>query len=187
MWLVWLLIAVPIVEIALFIQVGGLIGVWATLGLVVLSAVLGIVVIRSQGTHAWLEAQRSLAQLRDPSRPLAHGMMLMIAGLLLIVPGFLTDSLGLVLMLPPVRALLMRQAGRRMRVRSGAAVRREAHRPPYAGGVIDADFLVEDDMPQGRPVPPDLPDDPADDRRDPSSAGPRATPPRRGGSGWTRH
>ncbi|TBN40447.1 FxsA family protein [Paracoccus subflavus] len=183
MWLLWLVAALPIIEIALFIQVGGLIGLWATLGLVVLSAMLGIAVIRSQGVHAWQEAQRSLMQLRDPSRPLAHGMMLMVAGLLLIMPGFLTDSLGLLLLIPPVRDLLMRRAGRRMRVRTTVATaRREAHRPPYAGGVIDADYVVEDDLPRDRPVPPDLPNDDAD-----NGMGDRTVPPRHDGSGWTRH
>lgn len=178
MTLLWLIIALPIVEIALFIQIGGLIGVWAVLGLVVLAAVLGLAVIRSQGAHAWLEAQRSLAQLRDPSRPLAHGVMLMIAGVLLIVPGFFTDIVALLLLIPPVRNLVMRQAARRMRVRTVHVARREAHRPPYGNGVIDADYVVEDDPPVRSPRPPlDLPEDLADD-------GP---PPRRGGSGWTRH
>lgn len=177
MWLSWLLIVLPIVEIALFIQVGGLIGVWATLALVVLAAVLGMAVIRSQGAHAWLEARRSLAQLQDPSRPLAHGMMLMIAGVLLIVPGFLTDIVALLLLIPTVRDLVMRQAGRRMRVRTVHAVRREAHRPPYGDGVIDADYVVEDEPPAGRRRPPlDLPEDLGDDR-----------PRRPGNSGWTRH
>lgn len=174
MWLLWLFVLLPIVEIALFVQVGGLIGVWAVLGLVVLSALLGMAVIRSQGTHAWLEAQRSLAQLRDPTRPLAHGMMLMLAGLLLIVPGFLTDMLGFLLLVPPVRSLLMRRAGRRMQVRSVRMTRHEAHRPPYGDGVIDADFVVEDEPQEPRP-PLDLPED-IDGQ-----------PARRGGSGWTRH
>ena len=175
MGLLWLLAALPIVEIALFIQVGGMIGVWATLALVVLAAVAGMAVIRSQGAHAWLQAQRSLAELRDPSRPLAHGMMLMIAGALLILPGFFTDILGLLLLIPPVRDLVMRRAGRRMRVRTVHMARREAYRPPYADGVIDADYVVEDTPPRARP-PLDLPEDLADDG-----------PPRRGSSGWTRH
>lgn len=177
MWLLWLFVALPIIEIALFIQVGGLIGVWAVLGLVVLAAVLGMAVIRSQGKHAWLEAQRSLAQLRDPSRPLAHGMMLMVAGLLLIVPGFFTDIIGLLLLIPPVRDLVMRRAGRRMRVQSVHMTRRETYRPPYADGVIDADYVVEDEPKAGDRRPPlDLPEDIADDQ-----------PGRRGGSGWTRN
>lgn len=175
MWLLWLFILLPIVEIALFIQVGGLIGVWATLALVVLAAVLGMAVIRSQGTQAWLQAQRSLAELRDPSRPLAHGMMQILAGALLIVPGFFTDIIALLLLIPPVRNLIMRQASRRMRVASVHMARRETYRPPYADGVIDADYVVEDRPRHPRP-PLDLPEDIADD-------GP--TP--RGNSGWTRH
>ena len=175
MRLLWLFVALPIVEIALFIQVGGLIGVWATLALVVLAAVGGMAVIRSQGAHAWMQAQRSLAELRDPSRPLAHGMMLMIAGLLLILPGFFTDAMGLLLLIPPLRDLIMRQAGRRMGVRTVHMARRETHRPPYADGVIDADYVVEDRPARPRP-PLDLPEDLTGD-----------APGRRGNSGWTRH
>ncbi|WP_295047545.1 FxsA family protein [uncultured Paracoccus sp.] len=177
MWLLWLFVLLPIVEIALFIQVGGLIGVWATLGLVVLSFVLGVAVIRSQGNQAWVQAQRSLAELRDPSRLLAHGMMRILAGMLLIVPGFLTDALGLLLLIAPVRDLIMRQASRRMRVTTVHMARRETHRPPYAGGVIDADYVVEDEPSSDAPRPPlDLPEDLPDDG-----------PAPRGNSGWTRH
>lgn len=178
MRLLWLFIVLPIVEIALFIQVGGLIGVWATLGLVVLAAVLGVAVIRSQGTQAWMQAQRSLAELRDPSRPLAHGMMQILAGALLIVPGFLTDIVALLLLIPPVRDLIMRRAVRRMGVRTVQmnTARRETYRPPYADGVIDADYVVEDVPPARNARPPlDLPEDLGDD------------PARRGNSGWTRH
>lgn len=176
MRLLWLFIVLPIVEIALFIQVGGLIGVWATLGLVVLAAVLGVAVIRSQGTQAWIKAQRSLTELRDPSRPLAHGMMQILAGALLIVPGFLTDIIALLLLMRPVRDLIMRRAARRMRVQTVQMSRRETYRPPYADGVIDADFVVEDVPPSRNARPPlDLPEDLED------------SPERRGNSGWTRH
>ncbi|WEF24562.1 FxsA family protein [Paracoccus sp. S3-43] len=179
MWLLWLFVLLPIVEIALFIQVGGLIGVWATLALVVLAFVLGVAVIRSQGNQAWVQAQRSLAELRDPSRPLAHGMMRILAGVLLIVPGFFTDAIGLLLLIPPVRDLIMRQASRRMRVTTVHMTRRETHRPPYADGVIDADYVVEDARPVRNPRPPvDLPEDLADDDGRPAP---------RGNSGWTRH
>lgn len=185
MWPFWLFAALPLVEIALFITVGGLIGVWATLGLVLVSAVLGIVVIRSQGAHALREIQKSVAQLRDPSRTMAHGVMLVAAGLLLIIPGFLTDAIALALLIPPVRDLLMRRAGSRLRVRSAAAAaaRREAHRPPYAGGVVDAEFEVEDERPpreqDGRALPADAP-------REPRPGG-RPARLRPDGSGWTRH
>lgn len=185
MWLLWLFVALPIVEIALFIQVGGLIGVWATLGLVILSAVLGMTVVRSQGTHAWIEAQRSLNELRDPSRPLAHGAMIMVAGLLLVIPGLLTSAIGALLLLPPVRDLVMRWMSRRVRVTGGPRFRREAHRPPYGDGIIDGDYVVEDEPVATRPgTPPDLPPELIDHDSD---GDPRRNPPRSGKSGWTRH
>lgn len=177
MWILWLFVALPIIEIALFIQIGGAIGVWATLAWVILAAVLGVAVIRAQGAHAWSEAQRSLADLRDPTRPLAHGMMLMVAGLLLIVPGFFTDAVGLLLLIPPVRNLLMSWASRRVRVTQVRMQRRETYRPPYADGVIDADYVIEDEpAARGPRTPPDLPEDL-----------PETGPTPRRGSGWTRH
>ena len=177
MRMLWLFALLPIVEIALFIQVGGWIGVWATLGLVMLAAVAGVAVIRSQGTQAWIRAQRSLAEMRDPSRPLAHGMMQILAGALLIVPGFFTDIVALLLLVPPVRDLIMRRAARRVRAGTVHMAQRETHRPPYADGVIDADYVVEDAPPARNPRPPlDLPEDLSGDG-----------PSRPGNSGWTRH
>lgn len=186
MWLFALFVILPIVEIALFIQIGGLIGLWPTLALVILAALLGMTVIRSRGAHAASEVQRSLAELRDPSRPIAHGMMIVVAGILLIIPGFFTDAVGLLLLIPPVRELLMRRLGRRIEVNrvqmGGAGFRREAHRPPYGDGVIDGDYVVDDDVPVQRyGTPPDLPLELPDE--DDSDDGTH----RGGKSGWTRH
>lgn len=171
MWLFWLFVAVPIIEIALFIQVGGLIGLWPTLGIVVLTAVIGTSLMRSQGAHAWNEIQRSFNELRDPSRPLAHGVMILIAGMLLLTPGFFTDTIGLLLLIPAVRDRVMVYVGRHVRVtRVGmASYHGEAYRGPGDDGIIDADFVVEGEPSAPRPPNPDLP--PAD----------------RGDSGWTRH
>jgi UPF0716 protein FxsA len=181
MWLFWLFIAVPIIEIALFIQVGGLIGLWPTLALVLLSAVAGTAVMRSQGAHAWMEVQRSFAELRDPSRPLAHGAMILFAGMLLLTPGFFTDTCGLLLLIPPVRDRVIRYVSRRIQVTpfgmSAGGARRETHRPPYGDGVIDGDYVVEDEPVTHQPrTPPDLPPELPDDETI-----------RRGNSGWTRH
>ena len=79
MRLIAMFLVVPIIEIALFIQVGGLIGLWPTLALVLLSAVAGVAIMRSQGARAGMQIQRSLAEMRDPSRPLAHGAMIIAA------------------------------------------------------------------------------------------------------------
>lgn len=188
MWLFWLFLAIPIIEIALFIQVGGLIGLWPTLAIVVLTAVAGTLLMRSQGAHAWIEIQRSFAEFRDPTRPLAHGVMILVAGVLLLTPGFFTDAVGLSLLVPGIRDLVMRQVARRMRVTrvemGAATMRRDPHRAPYGDGVIDGDYFVADDDPDAgqakgdRPAPPDLPPQIGDD-----------LPPHRrpGGSGWTQH
>lgn len=181
MWLFVAFLAVPIIEIALFIQVGGWIGLWPTLAIVILTAVAGTALMRSQGAHAWLEIQRSFAELRDPTRPLAHGVMILIAGMLLLTPGFFTDTVGLLLLIPAVRNVVMRQIGRRIQMTRvemrTATMRREPHRPPYGDGVIDGEYFVADEAPEpGRPNPPDLP--PVTDDE---------PPVRRGGSGWTRH
>lgn len=177
MRLFWLFVAIPIVEIALFIQIGGLIGVWATLALVILAAVLGVAVIRGQSATTLAQVQRSMAEMRDPSRFMAHGMLMMVAGFLLILPGFFTDAIGLLLLIRPLRNALMRKMSQRVqmtRVQMGAT-RREAHRPPYADGVIDGDYVVEDEPAVRQPAPPDVTDElPGPDQ------------PHRGGSGWTR-
>ena len=80
MWLLALFVAVPMIEIALFIQVGGLIGLWPTLGLVLLSALVGSWLVREQGLGALADLQRSMSELRDPTEPFAHGLMILFAG-----------------------------------------------------------------------------------------------------------
>ena len=181
-----LFLVIPIIEIALFIQVGGLIGLWPTLAIVVLTAVLGTMLMRSQGAHAWREIQRSFQEMRDPTGPLAHGVMILIAGMLLLTPGFYTDTIGVLLLIPQVRAAVMRQVGRRISVtRMGAGsatMGRDPHRPPYGDGVIDGDYIVAEDEPRSPPPPVDLPPE-IDDLPPPRTPG----GPGSRGSGWTRH
>ena len=89
-------------------------------GALLLSAVLGSVLIRSQGSRTLLEVQQSFRNLNDPTRPLAHGLMIVVAGMLLLTPGFFTDTLGLLLLIPAVRDWVMRRAARHVTVtRSG--------------------------------------------------------------------
>jgi len=136
-----LFLIVPIVEIALFIQVGGWLGLWPTLGIVVLTAIAGTVLLRRQGHAALRDVQQSFNDLRDPSEPLAHGVMIIFAGALLLTPGFFTDAVGLSLMIPGVRTRLFRV------LRSRIAVRTDFRAGPGRPGgprdrVIDGD--VED-------------------------------------------
>jgi len=96
-------------EIALFVVIGGKIGLWATLGWVVLSAVLGVFVMRLSAARQAVALRGGLAGLRDPARMAAGGMLSLLGGVLLILPGFFTDGLGLLLLLPPVQMLLTRR------------------------------------------------------------------------------
>jgi UPF0716 protein FxsA len=100
--------ALPLMEIAGFVVVGRQIGALATVGLVLLSAFAGILLLRHQGFGVMSRARAEMAAGRDPSRQLAHGVMILLAAFLLIVPGFLTDIIGLLLFIPPVRDLAWR-------------------------------------------------------------------------------
>ena len=116
MWLFALFLAVPLIEIALFIQVGGAIGLFPTLAIVVLTAILGSWLVRSQGAREMANLRSSFSELRDPSEPLANGAMILFSGALLLTPGFFTDVVGFALLLPPVRAAVYKWARSRVSV-----------------------------------------------------------------------
>ena len=84
MWLFLAFLLVPLIEIALFIQVGGAIGLWPTLAVVVITAFLGTILVRSQGTQVLTRLRRSLDEFADPTEPLAHGAMILFSGALLL-------------------------------------------------------------------------------------------------------
>lgn len=100
--------ALPLIEIAGFVLVGRQIGALATVGLVLASSIAGILLLRHQGFGVMTKVRAEMAAGRDPSGQLAHGVMILLAALLLMVPGFLTDIIGLLLFLPPVRDLAWR-------------------------------------------------------------------------------
>lgn len=106
--LVVLFIAVPIVEIYVIVKVGGLIGVLPTLALLVGDALLGSLLLRHQGRGAWRRFNAALAEHRFPGREVADGLMIAVGGTLLLTPGFITDVVGLVLLVPPTRAIVRR-------------------------------------------------------------------------------
>lgn len=120
MWLFLLFVAVPLIEIALFIQVGGLIGLWPTLLVVVVTALAGTWLVRSQGSQALARLRRSMAELSDPSETLAHGAMILFAGALLLTPGFFTDAVGFALLVPAFRRAAFRWLKTRVRMQSFA-------------------------------------------------------------------
>ena len=115
--LVLLFVLAPIVEIAVIIQVGHAIGVLDTLLLMVAVSVVGAWLVKREGIGLWRRAQRQLKTGVVPGRELVDGMLIMLAGVLLLTPGFVSDCLGVLLLLPPVRAGLRQLVIRRLRKR----------------------------------------------------------------------
>ncbi len=93
----------PLIEIAVFLQVGGIIGVMPTLLIVILTALLGAALWRAQGLATWARAQDALNRGELPINEVANGAFLIVAGALLLTPGFVTDAIGFLLFVPPVR------------------------------------------------------------------------------------
>jgi UPF0716 protein FxsA len=142
-----LFIVVPIAELAVIIQVGQAIGLLPTVALLIVDSVLGSLLMRSQGRLAWRRFNEAVGAGRPPAREVLDGALVLFGGALLLTPGFLTDILGVALLLPPTRAvirgILARRLLRRMTAElAGAATRR---RPPpprgadYEGTAVDVD------------------------------------------------
>ena len=129
-------ILVPLIEIGLFIQVGGWIGLWPTLAIVVLTAILGSWLVRSQGRAELGKLRRSLNELNDPTEPLAHGAMILFSGALLLTPGFFTDAVGFSLLIPQVRAAALRA----IKARMNFSVMETGHPPRSRDNVIDGEW-----------------------------------------------
>ena len=105
MWLLLLFILIPLLEIWLFILLGGFIGVYPTLLIILLTAVLGTFLVKTQGINVLKEIQNKFNELENPTEPIAHGAMILFAGALLLTPGFFTDTVGFLLLLPNVRKI----------------------------------------------------------------------------------
>ncbi|MCE6952293.1 FxsA family protein [Cereibacter sphaeroides] len=155
MWPVAVLFALPIVEIALFVTIGGAIGLLATMLVIFGTAALGVYLLRRQGVE--MQSALQMSRRLDPLVLLADGAVVSVAALLLILPGFLTDTLGLLLLIPPLRRALIRRLGRNVQV----------HATTWRGPVAD-DRPIEAEYYEVDPEPRDS-----------------LNPP--GRSGWTRH
>lgn len=135
-----LLLALPFLEIAGFILVGNEIGVLATLGLIILAMFVGIFLLRLQGFGLIQKIREETAVGRSPKRELVHGVMLFFAALLLIIPGFITDIVGLLLFIPAVRDLGWRCISDRVVVvSSGSRQSPSARQTRIKENVIDLD------------------------------------------------
>jgi len=148
--LVLLFIVVPIAELAILIQVGQLIGIWWTIALLVADAVLGSMLARAQGRAVWRRFNEALQSGRPPARETIDGALVLFGGALLLTPGFLSDILGIVLLLPPTRAIVRGILVRRFAARMVATVTApRAPRGPRPRQAYDVEGSAVDVEPDG--------------------------------------
>ena len=146
-----LLIAIPLAELWLLIQVGGWIGALPTIGLVVATAILGAFLLRQQGLSTLNRAQHSMQRGEPPALEMLEGLLLFFAAALLLTPGFFTDAIGFLLVLPPVRrhlvlALLARSVViARSPTRRGGSTEESPPRRPGQGKIIEGEYERRDE------------------------------------------
>jgi UPF0716 protein FxsA len=144
--LLLLFIVVPIAELAILIQVGQLIGIWWTIALLVADAVLGSMLARAQGRVAWRRFNAALQSGRPPAKETLDGVLVLFGAALLLTPGFISDILGLLLLIPPTRAVVRAVLVRRFAARMVAsATRPRSERPGHAHDVEGSAVDVEPD------------------------------------------
>lgn len=106
--LILIFIAVPVIELALLIQLGSWLGFWPTIGLIVLTAFIGTAVLRQQGLETMNRMSAEMSRGEPPVEPLIDGVFIVVAGAFLLTPGVLTDAVGLLLLIPPIRRVIRR-------------------------------------------------------------------------------
>ncbi len=135
-WLIVVaVITLPVVEIMVWIKAAGIIGGWATIGLSIAAVMIGAAILRRQGVAMLLDARARMEQGEVPLQAVFDGLCLAAAGFLLILPGFVTDALAVLLLLAPVRAGLRRWAQARMVV---------VQTTPSGPVTIDGDYTIVD-------------------------------------------
>ncbi len=135
----------PLVEIAVFVKVGGAIGLVPTLAIVILTAMLGAALWRAQGLSTWARAQEALNRGELPLQEVADGAFLIVAGALLLTPGFVTDTFGFLLFVPPIRHWLARIVFEALRKNVEVHVVRPRGPSGGAGPVIEGDAVEVDE------------------------------------------
>ena len=152
MRLLLVVLLITMVELAVLVAVGDLIGLLPTLLVLLAASVLGLWLLRREGGRAFAALADALRNRRPPHRELSDGMLIAAGGVLILLPGLVSDALGLLVLLPPTRALLRRRMARSARRRAGVA-----YGPAFRGGpVVEGEVVSESRAPDGRsrPLPP---------------------------------
>ena len=151
--LLLLFIAMPILEMWVLIQVGGVIGALPTIGLVLLTACIGLALLRIQGASALMSARQKMASQQVPARELADGLFFAVGGALLLTPGFITDCIGFACLTPGIRSLIIQffinhlfKSGRmKMHGFQDQYSHQEASSKSSSGNVIDGEYTRKND------------------------------------------
>ncbi len=147
------ILSLPLIEIAVLIFVGSNIGVFPTIGLIILTGFLGMLLLRIQGFAVLSRIRTEMDNGQIPDKSMADAAMIALAGVFLIIPGFVSDIIGILLFLPPVRALIRAAIGRRVTV-----VRSSSDMRPDVVDLDPADYHRTDSNPDA-PSPWRLPPD----------------------------
>jgi UPF0716 protein FxsA len=161
--LLLLFVLIPVIELSVLIEVGDAIGALSTVALVFLTAIIGVSLVRSQGLSTLMQVQQKLARGEAPGKEIVEGMMLAAAGVLLLIPGFVTDFIGLLLLTPftrsPIAAFLFKRMQLRVKTSGGGlggqgfgsqgfgGFQSRSGQNPFKedGNVFDADFERKDE------------------------------------------
>ncbi len=153
----FLIIILPIVEISLLIKLGGAIGAWATIFLIIGGAVFGLFLLRLQGLETLWRAKEQMLKGGSPLPQIMEGLLLLVAGISLIVPGLMTDIIGLFLLIPPLRrgiAGAMLGAHKAPQAQKSQGNKSKGNKPPSneiaSDEVIDVEFTIEEEEGTGK-------------------------------------
>lgn len=152
--LLLIFILIPIIEIAFFIQVGGVLGLWPTLAIVILTAFIGTTMLRTQGLSTMARLQSTMQTGENPVDPMVHGALILVSGVLLLTPGFFTDGIGFALLIPQIRAALIKWGAAKMLSGGNFVVMNQGQlqqQKPTDSDIYDADYTVveNDDVDPG--------------------------------------
>ncbi|MFQ3176711.1 MAG: UPF0716 protein FxsA [Psychromonas sp.] len=146
------MVSVSLLEIYVLIKVGGFLGAWPTIALVVLTAFVGSALVRSQGLQVLRQFQQRIAQGESPGQELIEGFMLLVTGVLLVTPGFVTDFLGLLILQPSIRSMVAKYILANVKLNSAMSggFSQSSSRSTFGdkkadGNIIEGEFERKDD------------------------------------------
>ncbi len=138
-----LFILVPVAELGLFMTLGAALGFPRTIVIIILTAILGAALTRSQGRKAMEKFQQATGQGRMPAREALEGVMILLAGAVLITPGFLTDAVGFLLLVPPVRSVVAGYLGERLKGKFHVVTPGNSPRDPKPKSKLDDGNVID--------------------------------------------